>query len=289
MNLVPVAIENIPVGTPLPWRIYDRNGYILFSRGEIVSTREQLENLQAGGLLRDLDAQPQNHETGDWAEFREVSPPGGFPPPGVQPQIGEMVQLLLPNQTPHRYYVTHLIGYIRKRSILVTRPTGNTFIPQEGELVEVRMVTGSNIYAFRAAIQRFCISPVPYMHLDYPLQVRVQKLRKSPWARVNLGVSLTDAQGGHEAARLVNLSPEGGQLHASANLGKAGSKLQISLTVSFDALISTLHLDATILHVNPAIEANLLEYGVHFENVAAADAIWLNALVYRHIAEGDAR
>jgi hypothetical protein len=59
-----------------------------------------------------------------------------------------------------------------------------------------------------------------------------------------------------------------------------------------DELKSTLNLDATILHVYPPgsgqnMESNLLEYGISFNNVAATDALWLKAMVYRHIAFGD--
>ena len=291
MNLQPVPIENIPIGRPLPWRIYDRNGYIVFARGELVASREQLESLLNAGLLQDTDAPPQTRETGDLAEFKEVAPLGIFPPQGIKPQIGEIVQIRLKNQHPQVYYTVHLIGYIRNMSILVTRPAGNPFLPLEGELAEVRMVTGNNIYAFQAAIQRLCISPTQYMHLDYPLEVRVQKLRKSPWARVNLSVTVTDAEGAHELARLVNLSPDGGQLHARPILGKPGETLKITLHAGMDDLKSTLNLDATILHVrapdiNEAMESNLLEYGISFSDVTPVDALWLKALVYRHIAEG---
>lgn len=294
MNLQPVSIEDIPLGKPLPWRLYDRNGYIVFARGEMIADREQLEILPVGGLLRDTDAPLQTHETGDWIEFKNIAPIGVFPPAGIKPQIGEFIQLRLPNRNPQNYYSARLIGYISKLSLLVTRPANlkNPFVPMEGERVEARMVTGSNIYVFQAQIQRLCISPTQYMHLDYPLEVRVQQLRKSPWVRVNLGVTVTDAEGGLEAARLVNLSPDGGQLHAPPTLGKPGAALRLSLHVSMDELKSTLNLDATILHVYPPgsgqnMESNLLEYGISFNNVAATDALWLKAMVYQHIAFGD--
>jgi len=294
MNLQPVPIEDIPIGIPLPWRLYDRNGYIAFARGEMVSSREQLENLLAEGLLRDVDAPPQTHETGDLVEFKEIASTGMFPPAGIKPQVWDRVQLRLLDQSMKSYYSARLIGYIKNLSILVTRPVAaaNQFIPSEGKEVEVRMVTGSHIYAFRAAIQRFCISPVPYMHLDYPVEVRVHKLRKSPWVRVNLGVTVTDAEGAREAARLVNISFDGGSIHAQPSLGKPGDTLKLSMHVVMDELKSTLNLDATILHAHlpdalQSMESNLLEYGVHFDNITAADALWLKALVYRHIAEGD--
>jgi hypothetical protein len=245
MNLQPVPIEDIPLGRALPWRLYDHNGYIVFARGEIVSSREQLENLLAKGLLRDIDAPPQTHETGDWAELKETAAAGAFPPSGIKPQIGELVQLRLPNQSLQTYYSARLIGYIKKQSILVTRPVSveNPFIPIEGQQVEVRMVTGNNIYAFQSSIQRLCISPIQYMHLDYPIEVRVQKLRKSPWVRLNLGATVTNAQGTHEAARLVNLSPDGAQLHAPPTLGKPGEALRISFHAALDELKTTMNLE----------------------------------------------
>lgn len=294
MNLQPVLIEDIPLNKPLPWRLYDRNGYIVFARGEMVASREQLVNLLARGLLRDMDALPQTHETGDWAEFKEIAPAGIFPPSGIKPQIGERVQIRLLNQNLQTYYSARLIGYIKNLSILLTRSVvaGAPIIVAEGEPVEVRMVTGSNIYAFNSSIQYLCVNPVQYMHLNFPAEVRVQKLRKSPWARVNLGVTVTDAQGAHEAARLVNLSPDGAQLHAPSTMGQPGDVMRLSLHVTLDGLKSTLNLDATILHVHAPqsgreTEVNMLEYGITFRNVTAADAIWLRGLVYQHIAEGD--
>lgn len=290
MNLQPVTLENIPVGKPLPWRIYDRNGYILFARGEMIATVEQLKGLQPSGLFRDADAPEQTHETGDLNLPAPDSSLETFPPHGIKPQIGEIVQIRLPNQSPQFYYSVHLIGYIRNRSILLTRPDNNPFIPVEGDLAEVRMVTGSHIYAFAAAIQRICIGPVPYIHLDYPRETRVQQLRKSPWARVNLAATATDSEGVPELVRIVNLSPDGAQLHAPSALGSTGDRMRLSVHVAMDEFKSTLNLAATVRHVRPAptgVESNLVEYGVSFDETAAADALWLRALVYRRIAEGD--
>ncbi len=293
MNLQPVPIEEIPVGRPLPWRLYDRSGYIVFARGELVASREQLEGLLAGGLLRDIDAPHLTREAGDWDEFREVAPLGVFPPPGIRPQPGERVQLRLPNRNLQTYYSVRLVGYAGNLSILVTTPfSGATpLILADGELVEVRMVTGDYIHAFQSPIQRLCVSPFHYMHLEYPVEVREQKLRRSPWARVNFEATATDAQGGHELVRIVNLSADGAQLHAPPLLGEPGAALRLSFHAEVDELKTTLNLDATILHAHvpragrEAAEG-VVEYGIAFRDVPAADALWLKGVVYKHIAEG---
>jgi hypothetical protein len=293
MNLQPVSVDDIPLGKPLPWRVYDRNGYIVFARGEMVASREQLESLLAAGLLRDADAPQQTHESGDWVEFKEVLPNVTFPPSGIKPQVGELVQLRLLNRNLQAYYSVRLIGYIKNQSLLVMTPmvAGVPLILADGEQMEVRMVTGSNIYVFQTAIQRLCISPVHYMHLEYPAEVRSQKLRKSPWAKVHLSATVTDAHGANEIVHIVNLSADGAQLHAPPTMGEPGGVLRLAFQAVMDELGTTLSLDATILHVHMPqtgmeAEINLLEYGIAFRDVSAADALWLKGLVYRHIAEG---
>lgn len=293
MILQPVSIEDIPLGRPLPWRLYDRNGYILFARGEMVASREQLESLLGDGLMRDMNAPPLTQESGDLTGYNEVMPVGLFPPSGIKPQPGEPVQLRLLNRNQQTYYAARLVGYIKNMSILVTTPmvSGSPLIMADGEPVEVRMVTGSNIYVFHTAIQRLCTSPIHYMHLDHPAEVRVQKLRKSPWAKVDLGVTVTDTQGAHQAARLVNLSPDGAQLHALRTLGEPGKAVRLSFLATMDELGTTLSLDATILNVHvpkagQEAGADTLVYGIAFSNVSAADALWLKGMVYRYIAEG---
>jgi len=58
-----------------------------------------------------------------------------------------------------------------------------------------------------------------------------------------------------------------------------------------EELATTLELDAKIKHVyapkvTPGSAATMLEYGVAFSSISSDDALWLKALVYRHIAEG---
>ncbi len=295
MNLQPVAIGEIPVGKPLPWRLYDSNGYIVFSLGEIVASRERLEALLGDGLFRDADAPAQARDAGDWAALREAAPAVPFPPPGIKPQVGERVQLRLLKLNQATYYSARLIGYIRGQSLLLTTPlvAGAPVVLADGEPVEVRMVTGSNIHVFQSAIQRLCISPIHYMHLDYPAEVRLQSLRKSPWARVNLSATVTTAQGAPEVVRIVNLSADGAQLHAQPSMGEPGGKVRLSFRAVMDEMEATLELDATILHVHmqathtgEPIGGDLLEYGIAFREVPAERALWLKGLVYRYIAEG---
>ncbi|MCE5182747.1 MAG: flagellar brake protein [Betaproteobacteria bacterium] len=294
MNLQPVAIEEIPIGKPLPWQLYSHEGYTVFARGERIADAEQLKPLIANGLLRDVDALPQDEETEIWEEAEGTPLNTPFPPPGIRAQTGERVQLRILGRDIQAFYYAQLIGYIRNQTILVTAPLdgGQRVIMTEGERVEVRMLTGSNIHIFQSMIQRVCISPSYYMHLEYPAKVRTQPLRKSPWAKMALTASVTDAQGNQETARIINLSPDGAQIHISRSMGGKNDSLRLTLPINIDDLKTTLTLDTLIEHVRPAKvdrrtdETNMMEYGISFNNTPTEDTLWLKCLIYQRIAEG---
>lgn len=293
MNLQPLAIKDIPIGKPLPWQLYDRDGYTLFARGEIIASRTQLESLIVEGLLRDVDALPEAKEAKGWEEFRDLPPSEMFPPQGIKPQVWERVQLRLLGRDTQAFYNARLIGYIKDRSILVTTPVvdGQRVIVTDGEKVEVRMLTGSNIYVFQSMILRVCVSPSHYMHLEYPAGIKTQRLRRAPWARANLAATVADAHGNEAIAHIVNLSPDGAQVNIPQAMGKKGESLRLTFHASIDELETRLTLDSLIQHVRPAKqdqgwEPEMLVYGIRFRNVSAEDKLWLRCLVYRRIAEG---
>jgi hypothetical protein len=293
MNLQPLAIEDVPIGVPLPWRIFDPYGYTVFARGEVVADRKSLEPLLAEGMLRDVDALPEAKDAPDWLEIKDLPPSRLFPPQGIKPQVWERLQLRLLGRDAQVHYPVRLIGYIKDRSILITAPeaAGQHVDMSDGEMVEARMLTGGNIYVFQTAIQRLCVSPVHYLHLEYPARVRIQALRRSPWAAMDLPASVANAQGMEEFANIVNLSPDGAQLHVPAAMGTPGDMLRLTFRAGVDDLKTTLSLDAAIRHVRPVRSATdegrtMWEHGVAFGQVPIENALWLRCLVYQRIAEG---
>jgi hypothetical protein len=293
MNLQHLAIEDIPIGVPLPWRIFDPYGYTVFARGDVVADRKSLEPLLAEGLLRDVDALPEATDAPDWQEIKDLPPDKLFPPQGIKPQVWERLQLRLLGRDAQAFYPARLIGYIKDQSILTTMPEAarQRVDMSDGEPVEVRMLTGGSIYVFQTSVQRLCISPVHYLHLDYPVRVRIQALRRSPWARVDLMGSVANSHGTEEFAHIVNLSPDGAQLHVPAAMGAAGDILRLTFHASIDELKTTLTLDATIRHVRPGRPSGdeakaMFEYGIAFREVLPEHALWLKCLVYQRIAEG---
>jgi hypothetical protein len=51
MELQVIRFEDVPLGEPLPWHVYDRDETLLLRAGEIVHSRRQLDDLRVDGLF----------------------------------------------------------------------------------------------------------------------------------------------------------------------------------------------------------------------------------------------
>lgn len=295
MSLQAIPFNEVPIGIPLPWPIYDREGHLLFERGREVISRQLLEKRGKGGVYVDLDASVEALQTmaGFTVPVESGERPAGdmFPPAGIQPQIWDRLQMRLPSRDPDKFLFTRLVGYVRGVSILVTVPRENEHWAAiaEGDEVEVRTLTGNNIYLFRTEVLRVSLIPTHYLHLRYPEKVQQQQLRRSPWAKVNLSFSATHADGRRGEGFVTNLSCCGGHLVMQGDLGGEGDVLRLAFPVASGELATQLELEALVRRVAKGQEEGadgLLEYGVEFRNLNPSDTLWLKCLVYQRISEG---
>ncbi len=295
MNLHPIPIADIPFDRPLRYSIFDQAGNLIFSLGDRLKgkiTPEELENLAQYGLFRDLDAIqgtpfPAREKAG--GENRPKSEgSAAFPPAGIQPQPWERVQVRLSGREER--YNAHLIGYIKNVSILITVPLvrGQPLIVHDGDVLEIRMLTGNVIHVFESMVARVCIDPVHYLHLAYPLDLKHQTLRKAPWARVEIGVSIAAAGGENGLGRIINLSTGGAQVEMPRALSKAGARVTLNFPVAVDEINRQVSIQALIrkVHALKPGASSLIECGVEFKDVPNDLLIWLKCLVYERIAEG---
>jgi len=51
MELQVIRFEDVPLGEPLPWHVYDRDEVLLLRKGEIVHSHHQLDDLRVDGLF----------------------------------------------------------------------------------------------------------------------------------------------------------------------------------------------------------------------------------------------
>lgn len=295
MSLQAIRFDEVPIGTPLPWSIYDREGHLLFERGRAVISRQLLVKRGKGGIYVDLDASLEALQTmqGFTVEVESLDRPGHemFPPAGIQPQIWDRLQMRLPSRDPDKFLFTRLVGYVRGVSILVTVPREDDHwtAVAEGDEVEVRTLTGNHIYLFRTEVLRLSMIPTHYLHLRYPDNVQQQQLRRSPWAKVNISFSAAHVDGRHGEGFITNLSCSGAHLVLQGDGCSEGDVLRLSFPVDSGELSTSLELEAVVRRVakgQEKEEEGLLECGVEFRNLGPGDNLWLKCLVYQRISEG---
>jgi c-di-GMP-binding flagellar brake protein YcgR len=295
MSLQPIPFDEVPIGTPLPWPVYDREGHLLFERGRAVISRQLLEKRGKGGVFVDLDASVEALQTmagfTEPVEARERPGSEMFPPAGIQPQIWDRMQMRLPSREAQKYLFTRLVGYVQGVSILVTLPREDEHwvAVTEGDEVEVRTLTGNNIYVFRSEVLRVSLMPSPYLHLRYPEKVQHQQLRRAPWAKVSLPVVAHRGDGTRGEGFITNLSACGGHLVMHGDLGQEGEVLRLAFQASNGELMTELVLEAVVRRAARSQEEGeegLLEYGVEFRHLNPSDNLWLKCMVYQRISEG---
>ncbi len=206
-----------------------------------------------------------------------------FPPNGMPLQIWERVQVCKGGAR----FDARLIGCIKGVSLLVTVPVreGRRVDFIEGESVEVRMFSGTDIYVFESSIERICVTPVYYLHLAYPLKMKMQPLRRSPWVSVKLPAIVQCKDGSRKLVLMTNLSMEGAQFDAPATVGEEHDPLRVSFQAEVDDMKKGFGIDARIEHEGEA-EEGMLKYGVSFLDVPEGDKVWLKCMVLQRIAAG---
>ncbi|MEQ1914488.1 MAG: flagellar brake protein [Sideroxydans sp.] len=83
--------------------------------------------------------------------------------------IGDVMQLQDFSSSKDQYYVK-LIGYLNKKSVLVSHPMlGEKLVfVKKGESYLVRGFSGTKTYEFTANVINVCLTPYPYLHLSFP-------------------------------------------------------------------------------------------------------------------------
>lgn len=206
-----------------------------------------------------------------------------FPSSKILPQVWERIRICRRDTC----FDARLIGCIKGVSLLVTEPVqrGRRIDFLEGESVEVRMFSGTDIYAFESMIERICIAPAHYLHLSYPSKTRIQPLRRSPWVRVRLPGIARCKDGSRKLVLLTNLSEDGAQFDAPSSVGGQHDPLRISFQIEVEDIKRGFGLDARIEHEGEA-EEGMLKYGISFLDLTEEQKVWLKCMVFQRIATG---
>lgn len=205
-------------------------------------------------------------------------------------QVGDTLQLRFSRDDKHKYH-SQLIGYLPKKSLLITAPRreGKILNIKSGQSVAVRLLSGDGVLGFNTTVMSQVRDPYPYLHLEYPFSTGKIMLRKSHriHSKLIVSVQMDNTNGNHKLvpAATYDLSTCGALIESPEELGHEGDLLTLVMRVNLGAEKEYLTLPAVIRHArfdkNPETGRSQFFHGVEFQIMEQSDSILLSGFVYQ--------
>ncbi len=307
MNLILVGNEEIVVGKPVPWTLYDQNRNPLLQEGDQVRDEAHRDALLAEGARRELSLEmPVGYERADDSPLVADAQPadqvmargseGTFTFDDMRLKVEDRLQLEPPVQLTRERFAVKVIGFLRGASLLVSMPiTANGLRLQlkEKEKLVMRSFSGQNAFGFGCTIEKICNIPYEYMHLSFPEEIQGIMIRKAPRVKTRIIAAVQDARTGAEnqlSALISDISANGVSLEARQILGEKGDMLNLAFRVQLHNIDAYLSMKGIIRAVFEADSADppgsgLIRHGIEFQDMQVNDSVILQSLIYQQMIE----
>lgn len=296
-DLVPLRQQDLAVGEPVPYAIFDADNQLLLSEGQIIHTAKQLETLSKLGMFRNPA----------WRGVRVAGAVGGarvqqeaattISPPKAQPIKRHLAQLkLIPGTTLHIQSsidpLSHnesvkLIGWLDKTGVLLSAVNSQgTILPfREGQSVKAKTIAGKDVISFEAIVEKVCFTPFPYLHLSWPDTLQIRQLRNSLRVNTQLIASVS-GDGIHSIpARITNLSASGAMLEGSDLQLETDQEITMALRLHAAGIDHTMSIKAIVRNQKSEPPATLVQYGLEFIPLATTERLVLEHYIFSSILE----
>jgi len=305
MNLTLANENDIVIGKPVPWALYDQQHGLLLNQGSIVPDNAYRDKLLARGAGYELSSEEPGIESNDEpvAAKRNHEPPKldesdkrfTFDDMGLKAE--SRLQLAPPFQLTHERFPVKVIGFLRGQSLLITTPVNANGIPLpllEGEVVVMRSFTGQNAFAFACTIVRVCKLPYEYMHLSFPDVIEGIVIRTVPRVKTNINATVQNGDNRDTeeplSACIADISANGAALDAKRPLGREGDILNLAFVVHLHNIEALLSIKGIVRAVfsSQAIEAaepDLVRHGIEFKDMQPNDSVILESMIYQQLIE----
>lgn len=301
MSLIPVDKDELEIGKPLPWALYDSQRTRLAAAGDIIQNKEQLLLLLDCNACRELTwesgGDEDNAEELSAEQITKTAKDNGsqqstFPFEEMKLKVGDRLQIQPPAQLSSERFIVKLIGYVNNTSLLVTSPIDTNGLRLqliEGEKLVVRVFSSQNAFGFASTIEKVCKLPFEYLHLSFPNEVQGMVIRKAPRVRTKIiAAVVTCTQGSDSASAIIsNLSASGALLDARRNLGEKGDVLKISFRVNLHNIDAYLTVTAAVRAVftDEVDSGGLIHHGLEFVDLQPNDSVILQSMIYQQMIE----
>jgi c-di-GMP-binding flagellar brake protein YcgR len=205
--------------------------------------------------------------------------------------IGDTMQLQDFSPDKLRYFVK-LIGYLNKRSVLVTHPRREdklSFI-REGDGFLVRGFAGTKTYEFNSNVMNVSLTPYPYLHLAFPSQVKSTNMRAAVRVKHRLVCSIDSAVTGIKMSAIIeDMSISGARIHAVKAFGQVGDTVSVGLRMQVSGETQVFLVSAMIRNVRVEMDAQagteVVMHGMEFVHSQSVDLTLLQNFIYKSMLE----
>jgi c-di-GMP-binding flagellar brake protein YcgR len=301
MRLISVVREELMIGQPLRWALYDQQRNVLMDRGAVIANAAQLKSVLEVNPLReptpngDHAGSTQSAGAGATDESGKA-PEKGFTFLDMKLRVGDRIQLQLPASMGTERYVVRLIGYADNASVLVTPPIANGMcLPvRAGDKIVARVFTSQTAFAFDSTIERVCKIPYDYLHLFYPTVVQGAVVRQAPRIKTKIIASIAKSGATDNEDKIsgiiVNISAHGALVCMRQPLDKKSQHITLSFRINLHEVDTHLNIKAIIRNVQTdetKDNSDPLKYqhGVQFLGMQPTDNMILQSLIYQQMIE----
>lgn len=297
-KLQPVRPEDIPLGVPLAWHVYDKSGNLLMREGALVENQRQIDGLCAKGLFREKIAVnrsrlEQRSEPEGKSRLAEKSMPAAQVEEllDLKISIGDTVQLQDISSDKQRYFV-RMIGFLNKRSVLVSHPRQDEKLSyiKEGAGFLVRGFAGTKTYEFNSNVINVCLTPYPYLHLAFPAQVKSINMRGAVRIKLKLVCSIESQETGAKTVAIIeDMSISGARIQAGKPFGKVGEAVSMNLRLQVAEENQVFMISAMVRNVHQELDtqtgAEIYMHGMEFIQTQSVDLTVLQNYIYKSMLE----
>lgn len=290
-ELIPVSLQEIQVGTPVPFPVFDSHHTLLWAEGVPIQGESQLRALQDIGMFRtpDLRQGESGHGTAMASGRGNGFYLGASNFAQLKLQPGTMLHLRRSDVHTQGFVAVKLLGWLAEEDLLTSGITSNAGeLPlSEGAPLEVKLLAGNGIVTFQSAVRLVCDAPYSYLHLAYPQTLTIRQLRKSLRASVSLPAQV---RGGGEVANydgvLGNLSASGCMLELTQLVAQVGDELLLTIALQAGGQEHELVLRTAVRNIRTG-DANppVVRYGLEFLNAGTADRLVIEHFIYQSLLE----
>ncbi|MFN9127790.1 MAG: flagellar brake protein [bacterium] len=314
MPLQPLRKDDLQIGKPIPYSVYDKDRVLLLGHGCVIESDTVLGMLREQGMFSD-DSKPkskggllyQPSVIGARVAIAEVAERRGpvaedlpvavaaaemgdetlIPFLETTLRMGDPLQLRFDDGTTDRYPV-RLIGAVDKRSLLVSHPTidGRMIYVKDGQPVTVKAMRGKFAYSFDVSVLKCQLAPYPYLHLTYPNQVLCTSVRKAH--RITLNAVASVGRAGRRtrvACNMKDLSIAGMLVHIPRDLAVVGTQVEVAFRLQISGEPATFDVPGVIRNVRDA-EDTASQYracGLEFAELIRAQRNSLQLFIYERM------